>query len=190
MGVTPEFDAFAQLVRSRRTHLLVDRDREVPPSVVDRLCELGTWAPNHKKTWPWRFASFTGDARYRLGEAFHHDMVERGVGDEGKRLKTLTKYARSPVSLAVACRPHDNPTFHDENRDAVAAAVQNILLGATAIGLASFWSTPPLNDARQALALCGFDVDDRFVAIIYLGWPNAAVDAPERPPANVAHFGD
>ena len=43
--------------------MLVDRDRVVPADVIDELCELATWAPNHKKTWPWRFASFTGDAR-------------------------------------------------------------------------------------------------------------------------------
>ena len=50
------FDTFADLVRSRRTHMLVDRDRRVPSETIDRLCPLATWAPNHKKTWPWRFA--------------------------------------------------------------------------------------------------------------------------------------
>ena len=188
--MTLSFDEFADLVRSRRTHMLVDRDREVPPELVDRLCELGTWAPNHKKTWPWKFASFTGDARLRLGEAFVADMIERGVGDEGKRKKTLTKYARAPVALVVGCAPHEHPTFHDENRDAVAAAIQNILLGATAGGLASFWGTAPLIDSQRGLGLCGFDPGDRILAIIYLGWPNSTVDAPERPPPNVAHIGD
>jgi len=188
--VTLSFDEFADLVRSRRTHMLVDREREVPRELIDRLCELGTWAPNHKKTWPWKFASFTGDARLRLGEAFAADMIERGVGDEGKRTKTLTKYARTPVSLVVGCAPHQHPTFHDENRDAVAAAIQNILLGATAAGLASFWGTAPLIDSPRGLELCGFDPDDRILAIIYLGWPISTVEAPVRPPANVAHLGD
>lgn len=188
--MTLSFDDFADLVRSRRTHMLVDRQRPVPAELIDQLCELGTWAPNHKKTWPWKFAAFTGEPRLLLGEAFAADMTERDVGDEGKRLKTLTKYTRTPVSLVVGCAAHEHPTFHDENRDAVAAAVQNILLGATALGLASFWATAPLIDSPRALALCGFQPDDRIVAIIYLGWPNSTVDAPVRPPAAVTHIGD
>lgn len=188
MDVTQTFDQFAALVRERRTHMLVDKERPVPAELIDSLCELATWAPNHKKTWPWRFASCTGDARLRLGEAFVADMVERGVGDEGKRTKTLTKYARTPAVLVVGCAAHEKPTFHDENRDAVAAGVQNLLLGATAAGLASFWSTAPLIDSPRVLELCGFEPDDRIVAVIYLGWPTGSVEPPPRPPANVHHL--
>jgi nitroreductase len=184
------FDDFADLVRSRRTHRLVDRDREVPAVLIEQLCELGTWAPNHKKTWPWKFASFTGDGRARLGEAFVVDMVEGDIGDEGKRLKTLSKYTRTPVSLVVGCEPHDHPTFHEENRDAVSAAIQNILLGATALGLASFWATAPLVDSPRVLEMCGFQPDDRIQAIIYLGWPTGSVEAPERPAPSIRHIDD
>ena len=188
--MTLSFDDFADLVRSRRTHRLVDRDRPVPTKLIEELCELGTWAPNHKKTWPWKFASFTGQGRNRLGEAFVEDMTERDVGDQGKRLKTLTKYVRTPVSLVVGCAAHKHPTFHQENRDAVSAAIQNILLGATAAGLASFWTTAPLMDSHRVLELCGFEPDDRILAVIYLGWPNSTVVAPMRPAPSVAHIDD
>jgi nitroreductase len=169
--------------------MVVDQHRPVPPELVEHLCELATWAPNHKRTWPWRFASFTGDARLRLGEAFVADMVDRGIGDDGKRAKTLTKYARTPAVLVVGCAAHEHPTFHDENRDAVAAGVQNLLLGATAAGLASFWSTPPLIDSPRALDLCDFESDVRIVAVIYLGWPTSVPDRPERPAVSVRHVG-
>lgn len=181
------FDDFAALARARRTHLLVDRERPVPRDLIEQLCEVASWAPNHKKTWPWKFAAVTGDGRARLGEAFVADMIDRGVGDEGKRAKTLTKYFRSPVVLVVGCAAHEHPTFHDENRDAVAAAIQNVLLGATALGLASFWATAPVMDSPRALELCGFEPDDRIIALVYLGWPIGSVDAPERPVPTVRH---
>ena len=189
-GVTTTFEDFAELVRARRTHLLVDRERDVPIELIEQLCDLGTWAPCHKKTWPWKFAIFTGYGRARLGEAFVDDMCERGVGDEAKRLKTMTKYTRTPATLVVGCEPHEHPTFHDENRDAVSAAVQNILLGATAAGLASFWSTAPIIDSPRALDLCGFAPDDRILAVIYLGWPNNSVEAPTRPEPTITHVTD
>jgi len=181
-------DEFADLARSRRTHMLVDKAQPVSAELVDELCEIATWAPNHKRTWPWRFAHLTGDARSRLGRAFAADMIDAMIGDEPKRTKTLTKYERTPSIVVVACEPHDHPTFHAENRDAVAAAIQTFLLAATAAGLASFWSTPPVMSSPRTLDLCGFGPGDRIAAVIYLGWPSAEVEAPVRPPAHVNHI--
>ena len=165
--------------------MLVEPDREVPVDVVQELCNLAAWAPNHKKTWPWRFTLFAGNGRARLGEAFVADMVDADFGDEGKRAKTLTKYLRTPNILVVGTTSHENPMLHAENRDAVAAGVQNLLLGATALGLATFWSTPPLPNAPRVLELCGFEADVTLTAVIYLGWPKEAVPVPERPPVEL-----
>ncbi|HAP77274.1 MAG TPA: nitroreductase, partial [Acidimicrobiaceae bacterium] len=54
---------FAALARARRTSMVVDRDRPVPHQLVAELCELAQWAPNHKRTWPWRFALCEGEGR-------------------------------------------------------------------------------------------------------------------------------
>jgi nitroreductase len=184
------FEQFAELARSRRTSLLMDRNRPVERTIVDELCELASWAPNHKKTWPWRFAEFTGQGRARLGESMVADMVDADFGDDVKRTKTLTKYLRAPTVLVVGCTPHDNAMLHDENRDAVAAAIQNLLLAATARGLASFWSTPALTRAPRVLELCGFDPDDRLVGFVYLGWPGGTCAAPDRPPVMITRIAD
>ncbi len=85
------FDQLSAVIRGRRTSMLVDRDCDVPVSVVEQLCQLATWAPNHKKTWPWRFALFTEGGRQRLGDAMVEDMVDAEFGDETKRLRTAGK---------------------------------------------------------------------------------------------------
>ena len=77
--------------------------------------------------------------------------------------------------------------LHNENRDAVAAGIQNLLLGATTLGLASFWSTPALERPQQVLDLCGFEADDRLVGIIYLGWAAQDCPVPERPRLPITH---
>lgn len=175
-------EAFADLVLRRRTSLRMDRDREVPIELAERLCRLATWAPNHKKTWPWRFALLVGPARARLGELTADQLEAEGVTDEAKLAKARGKYLRAPMMVAVGCAPHPDPELHDENRDAVAAGVQTFLLGATAVGLASFWASgAPLRSAAVR-ELCGFDPDDRIVALVYLGWPVGDVPVPERPP--------
>ena len=183
-----QFEQFSLLARSRRTSMIVDQHRDVPVEVISRLCELATWAPNHKKTWPWRFAAFTGDGRTRLGDTMADDMERIDFGDEVKRTKTRTKYLRTPVTLVVGCAPHENEMLHDENRDAVSAGIQNLLLGATALGVASFWSTPAITQAPGVLELCGFEPDDRLVGMIYLGWAAQPCPAPERPQLPITHI--
>ena len=181
----PSFDETAALIRARRTSMLVDRDRPVDGAVVEELCGLASWAPNHKKTWPWRFAYFTGEGRRRFGETMVADMIDADFGDEGKRAKTATKYLRTPGTLVVGCAPHDDEMLHSENRDAVAAGIQNILLAATARGLATFWSTPALARPPKVLDLCRFGPDDRIVGLVYLGWPAGEPLPPERPTVHV-----
>lgn len=180
------FEAFADLAARRRTSLLMDSSRSVDAAVIRQLCEVAAWAPCHKRTWPWRFAAFTGQGRTRLGEAMADDMDAADFGDDAKRTKTRGKYLRAPSVLVVGCEPHPNEMLHIENRDAVAAAIQNLLLGATALGLASFWSTPALTRPPGVLQLCGFDPDDRIVGVLYLGWPDGSCPAPERPPVTIS----
>ncbi len=183
----PDLASTAALIRARRTSMAVDKERQVPPDLVGELCELATWAPNHKLTRPWRFCYFTGDGRRRFGETMVADMVAADFGDEGKRAKTAIKYLRTPGVLVVGCAPHADEMLDAENGYAVAAGIQNLLLGATTIGLATFWSTPALARPRRVLDLCGFDADDRIVGVLYLGWASDREPAPNEHPRPTVH---
>ena len=175
-------------MRSRRTRKLVDAGRPVPHEVVEKLCALAQWAPNHKRTWPWRFALVAGDARARLGNVIADAM--EAYGDTAEKVaKTRGKYLRTPCTLVVGSAPGDSASRSGENRDAVAAGVQNLLLAATAHGLASYWGSCP-NGANDAVAeLCEFEPGTHVTAIIYLGWATGSVATPERPPVRLHRVG-
>lgn len=183
-------DDLEQLVRARRTSMFVNLGRSVPDELVERLCAMAQWAPNHKRTWPWRFAHLTGLARASLGGAFVADMIAADVGDEGKRLKTEGKYLRAPSIVVVGSAPPQRDGLKDDDRDAVAAGIQNLLLGATAAGLNSFWSTAPVTVPECVNRLVGFEPGTRIVGLIYLGWPDGRdVETPERPSIQVNRLG-
>jgi nitroreductase len=186
-AVTDDLDVVSRVIAARRTSLLVDRDRPVPSELIDHLCDLAAWAPCHKRTWPWCFASLTGEARRRLGEAAA-EAIERAGADPAKVDKTRTKYLRSPVVMVVGARHGDTAVRTLENRDAVSAAIENLLLGATAAGLASHWSSCPEGAEGAVRAVAGFDEAVTIVAIIYLGWPSQPAPPPERPRAEVTHL--
>lgn len=184
MPIDDEARAVGEVIRRRRTSLLVDPDAEVPDELIASLIEAATWAPNHKRTWPWRFTVLTGTARYRYGEALAAVAASEGVPPE-KVAKLPTKYARSPAVVLVWVAIDVDPVRAREDRDAVAAAVQNLLLGATALGLGSYWATIPeaLEDATRRFAR--LDGDHDLVALVYLGWPKGATAPPPRPDAQV-----
>jgi nitroreductase len=181
------FEIVAGTIRARRTSLALDRDREVPAAVIEQLCELACWAPCHKRTWPWQFAVLTGDARRRLGDAAADALAAAG-DDPAKVDKTRTKYLRAPAVVVVGASHGPTALRTAENRDSVAAGVQNLLLGAAASGLASYWSSCPTGAERAVADVARFEQPVTIVAIVYLGWPTAAVAVPERPAPRVVHL--
>ena len=122
-----KFEELRELVRERRTDMMVDKDRALDAGVVEKLCELAMWAPNHKLTFPWMFAAVTGDARERLSNCTANVMERDGDKPE-KVAKARTKFQRAPVILIVGTESGDTQLRTEENRDAVSAGIQNILL--------------------------------------------------------------
>jgi len=180
---TPETrpDHVEAVVSSRRTNLLVDSQRPVPDALVDRLIAAATWAPNHKRTWPWRFTVLTGASRAVLGERM--SVTASGFGaPEAQVLKLRTKYLRSPTVVLVWVRTDAaDEVRRREDRDATAAAVQNMLLTATAHDLASYWGTVPDPLVATVRDVAGVGPEHDLVALVYLGWPTGSVAVPPRP---------
>ena len=180
-------DDFFSLVRARRTQLVMDVDKPVDRAIVDQLCTAAVWAPNHQLTWPWVFGVFTGEARRKLGEAAADAMQARGDA-EMKVAKTRSKYLRAPVIVVVGSLPGESELQTEENRDAVAAGIQNMLLGATSLGLASFWSSAPKGANDAIGSVCGFPVGTHITGVLYFGWPAREANTVERPPAAITYF--
>jgi len=87
----------------------------------------------------------------------------------------------TPVVLVVGAASGESPLRTAENRDATAAGIQNLLLGATTTGLATYWSSCPKGANDVVARWCGFPEGTHVTALIYVGWASREVAAPERP---------
>jgi nitroreductase len=165
----------ATAIRERRSNLNVDPERPVPREVIDDLIALAVTAPNHYRTNPWRFVVLTGAARDRLGAVAAEAVARQPGAKESIIERQRTQFLRAPAVIVAAAAPDDDPIKHVENKYSVAAGVQNILLGATALGLASAWrSGPAMVDpavSAPVKAALGLDPGDEIIAFIYLGHP-------------------
>jgi nitroreductase len=116
---------------------------EVSQEVLDAVLEAANWAPCHHLTEPWRFVVFRGEARQRLSDVFRAaHLLDYPGSDEYTCQKMAAKPLRTPVVIAVLkAAPAAVKAKATEERWAVACAVQNLSLAATAFGLSVFWST-------------------------------------------------
>jgi len=187
-GSVDPLASFERVATRRRSSLLVDRERVVPEELLDRLIAVAATAPNHKRTFPWRFRVITGEGRAQFGEALAQDLIEADQA-EAKIEKARAKYLRAPAILAIASIRGENDTMTAENRDAVSAAIQTLLLGATAAGLASYWSTGAAMTSTRLREFCSFDDSDTVVGVIYLGWPTGSPPPIDRPAPEVVRIG-
>lgn len=173
-----------QAIRTRRS---VGRlAGEIPPEVVRELVELATWAPNHRLTEPWRFTVVTGDAREQLatlwGEIAAREASVDAQRDEHAR-RAAEKVLRAPVLVVVSTRTDEDPVVAEEDFAATAAAVQNMLLAAWALGYGAMWRTGQMVRHPAIKAFLGLEPSDRIVSVVYLGL--AATDPPPARPRDV-----
>jgi nitroreductase len=166
--------------------------RTVPPAkmgppgpdaaALRRILEAGAAAPDHGLLRPWRFLVVRGEGRERLGELFAA-MAERAGAAPEEAAKQRAAPARAPVILVAAAKVRpDHPKIPAvEQVASAAAAVQNMLLAAHALGFAAKWATgKQAHDAGVREGL-GLGPDDQVLGFLYLGTPVAEHAPPPRP---------
>lgn len=160
--------------------------------LIEQMIEAATWAPNHKKTEPWRFHVLTGDARTALGDRVAAWMQDAGGATEAQIESTCKKLVRSPA-IVVVTQPGSpaDPVRDLEDYAACCCAAQNLLLAAHGAGLVTKWSTGSLATMPPALEFFGLEPHDRIVGYIYLGYPSDGAEqlAATRAPATVDWHG-
>ena len=159
-----------EAIRSRRTHKAF-RPERVPREILDELFEVARWAPNHHLTNPWRFRVVGPHALAKLKEA---------AGPEA-----AAKLDRAPTLVVATAIRSEDPVQDQEDLCATACAVYAVLLAAHARGLGGYWRTPGVLRTQQGLDALGIPPEERFVALVHLGWPRQDKTAPDRlPPAD------
>lgn len=180
----PTLEQTTELLRRRRTIKPVDMDpaREVAKELLLELLENATWAPTHGMTEPWKFVVFQGDARRRFADALqmtYRNTTSAAEFREDKLVKMGENPLLAPVVIACVMERNGGAKIPEvEEMEAVACALQNFMLSATAAGMASFWSSPPVLNTPEFREWLGIRAEDRCVGLMYLGWPKANLNWP------------
>ena len=155
----------------------------LPRELIEKLLDAAVQAPNHYKVRPWRFVVLTGEARKKLGEVMAASKLERHPDFPPEVFdKARATPLQAPVVIAVGVdKPREPKVLEIENICAVAAACQNLLLAAQAMGLGAKWRTGEWALDVKVKEFLGFDADQHVIAFIYVGYPEFIPEPVTRP---------
>lgn len=166
-------------IRTRRS---IGKCTDVVPdrALIEQLLEAARWAPSHKQTEPWRFIVLSGDARLKLDDALGEASARLAAEQpdaRGRKPFAPGKTLRAPYLIAAYVEPQPaNPEI--EEIAAGAAAIQNMLLAANALGLAAMWRSGELVYTPEVRDCLRLPEDAVMLGVIYVGY--AATEAPQR----------
>lgn len=138
---------------------------------LEKMFQSALRAPDHGRLRPWRFVVVPEEKRERFGELMAdclRRMEPNAPADALQRERD--KAMRAPVIVVAAAtvqRGHKIPDV--EQIASAAAATENIMLAARALGYGAMWKTgAPAYDAQVKQAL-GLDPDNEIMGFLYLG---------------------
>lgn len=173
-------------IRHRRS--IGRSEGELSRAAIEDLIETASWAPNHHLTEPWTFTVLSGDARRKLGD-FWASTRAGELGLEGEKRDGFLqgesqKPLRAPTLIVVSARTDPDPVIAAEDFAATAAAVQNLLLAASARGYSAMWRTGEVAYHPAVKRFLNLGESDRIVAIVYVGERGTVTAQPQtrKPP--------
>ncbi|MDX2511992.1 MAG: nitroreductase family protein [Desulfobacterales bacterium] len=169
-------------------------DEPVSEEDINTILEAANQAPSAHNQQSWRFVVVQGDKRLELSE-----LVAEKSRDYPKPSSSLLRMAArsiasSPVTIAVANTgdliEHGTDLFKVDREIAFdffrtmeiqssAAAVENLLLAATSLGLASVWLGVLFLIKKDVLAFLG-EPGGEFMAVIPIGYSSQESSGPSK----------
>lgn len=155
-------------------------DTPIAKELLLKILEAANWAPNHKKTEPWRFKVIQGAARKKLGVFLSEKYLETVERPKQIKAKKLLENPRKASAIIAICMQRDpNESVPEwEEIAATAMAVQNMWLCCTDLEIGAYWSSPGL--IKYMGEFFELAPGERCLGFFYMGYYQEAPVAGER----------
>jgi nitroreductase len=169
-------DNINEAIKNRRSiYPAVYTDETIPKDVINTILENANWAPSHRQTRPWHFVVFSGAGRNKLAE-FQSSLYKKLTSPEKFEEKKFNMLARKPLQcshvIAICMKRDKKQTVPEiEEIEAVACAVQNMHLTASANGIGAYWGTGGITYKEEAKPFFELEKEDKLLGFFFLGYP-------------------
>ena len=179
------FSIVSNTIKNRRSIKPgVMNSQKIPNGHIAALLELADWAPNHGNTQPWQFVVYADASKF---SADHAALYQKSTAVETFNPTTfnnITHLGDNVSHVIIASMKRGDlpkiPPF--EEIAAASAAIQNLLIGATALNIASFWSTGGMALRPEFKEFLELGEDDNVLGILYLGYTDEHPEGKRKTP--------
>ena len=174
------------LIKDRRTIKPEDfGKRKVHRELIEVLLDNARWAPTHGMTQPWYFKVFMNEGLKQFGDA-HAAMYKANPGvifNEKKFEKLKERPLLASAVIGICMRRQEIEKIPEqEEMAAVACAVQNMQLTATAYGLGAYWGSGGMTYTDEMKQFLGLTPKDKCLGFLYIGYPGVSWPKGQRRP--------
>ncbi len=176
-----------EIIRNRRSVFVAeyDAERKVEGYIIEQMLENANWAPTHYLTEPWRFTVFTGEGLKRLAE-FQAVIYKSEAGEKFEQSK-LEKLLQNPLKashiISIGMKRHAMDKLPEtEEICAVASAVQNMQLTASAYGVGCYWTTGGITYYENAKPFFNLETQDKLLGFLYVSYSKTERTTGRRKP--------
>lgn len=177
-----------QLIRYRRAiYVNGFSGRQIDDAIIEQLLENANWAPSHARTEPWHFSVFCGEGLQNLAHfqaSLYKDLATaEGTFDANKHQKLLESPLKCSHIISIGMRRDPKGKVPEvEEIEAVACAVQNMWLTATAYGIGCYWGSGGITYRPESLSFFELAPGDQLLGFLYLGIPKGEWPEGRRQP--------
>lgn len=170
------------LIKDRRTIYPEQYStRKIQREQIETILNAGIWAPTHGNTQPWRFQVFLEGDKDKLSDFLAETYLKITPSEkqnDQKLAKMLNRPKLASVVIAVCMKRDETERIKElDEIEAVACAIQNMHLTATAYGIGAFWSTPAVIYSQEMNDFLKLSQKDKCLGLFYLGYP--AIEWPK-----------
>ncbi|MCQ9640721.1 nitroreductase [Chryseobacterium sp. WG14] len=159
-----------EIIEQRRSTFPKDyTDAEISQEVIDEILSSATFAPNHKRTKPWRFKIFKGEEKTNLAsemQAIYKTTQPEQLFLEKKYNDIGFKINKADVVVSIVVN-FSGMVPEWEEIAATSMAVQNMYLTCTAHNIGCYWSSPTIVDLlKESLTI---EENQKCLGLFYMG---------------------
>ena len=178
-----------EAIRKRRA---VRHYRPDPVSGEDIMTVLhaANSAPSALNRQQWEFLVVKGEKILEMGKSYRSTLDAylanwdaspmRGFITKEEFIRYAETYGGAPAVIVILTPVDELANFRKANLESASAAMQNLLLAATALGLGTCWMTGPLRDEESLRRILPIPDDREIVAVTPLGYPETIPAPPPR----------
>ncbi len=182
--MSSNFSILSNIIKTRRsTKPALFNGNKILDEEVEQLLELADWAPTHTFSEPWRFVVYAGEkvVEFSKQHALLYQQFTPAEKFMQSKFDSIISNGEKSSHIIVCIMKRSNEKIPAmEEMAAVSCAIQNILLGATALNIASLWSTGGMVLHPSFKKHFQLNEQDAILGQLYLGYSDEVIEGKRK----------